>query len=440
MNRLWTLSCLLLAVPAVGADDAAAGHTWLAGRIADYNELRGRLPAADLARHIIDESLDLDRFADHMLRNYVKKALGDFEAHLDHDEHQSYVAVARRRIVDALRQRLIDDLTGVLSAASVGGLTVTDADFDATRGTVTLSSDAVAASALEVRVRRRDEGTWRIDDVEIDGRTLSRRYRDRFRDTIDRRYSPAVLEAQLRQLDFVVLEDFKASADGRPPFGWRWRDRDEDKHKPYRVHHNAGQAYLAAKDSGGSVILMRFAHWNPRRYPIMTWCWRADSLPPGGDERFGHTNDSVAGIYVFFSQTWIGMPRHIKYVWSSTLEKGTIGRRDRIARPYFVVVESGDQHLGEWRFASVDLEDHYDRTWGGRPKKRTQGLGLLTDANSTHSLAEAYYAYLRVWTRQAYEAGRVQDYCDRYRDLTLITEADMGSSTAGAPLPSEMTP
>jgi ABC-type transporter MlaC component len=440
VNRLLALSCLLLAVSAVGADDAAAGHTWLAGRIADYNALRGRLPAADLARHVVDESLDVDRFADHVLRNYVTKALGDFAAHLDDDEHRSYVAVARRRIVEALRQRLIDDLSGVMSAASVGSLTVTDADFDATRGTVTLSSDAAAASALEVRVRRREDGTWRIDDVEIDGRTLSRRYRDRFRETMDRRYSPAVLEAQLRQLDFVVLEDFTASVDGRLPFGWRWRDRDEDRNKPYRVHHDAGQTYLAAKDSGGSVILMRFAHWNPRRYPIMTWCWRADSLPPGGDERFGHTNDSAAGIYVFFSQTWIGMPRHIKYVWSSTLEKGTIGRRDRIARPYFVVVESGDRHLGEWLFASVDLEDHYDQTWGGRPKNRTQGLGLLTDANSTHSRAEAYYADLRVWTREAYEAGRVQDYCDCYRDLRLMTEADMGSGTAGAPLPSEMTP
>lgn len=440
MNLFWTLSCLLLTVSAAAADDAAAGHTWLAGRVADYNALRERLPPADLARHLVEESLDLDRFAHHVLRNYVKNALGDFEAHLDDDEHLYYVAVARQRIVEALRQRLIDDLGGYLSATSMGALTLTDADFKANRGTVTLRSEATGASTLEVRVRRRDDGTWRIDDVEIDGQSVSRRYRDRFRETIDRRYSPAVLETQLRQLDFVVLEDFTASGDGELPLGWRWRDRDEHGRKPYRVHHDEGQAYLAAQDSGGSVILMRFAHWNPRRYPIMTWCWRADSLPPGGDERFGHTNDSVAGIYVFFSQTWIGMPRHIKYVWSSTLEEGTIGRRDRIARPYFVVIESGDRRLEEWLFASVDLEDHYDRTWGGRPKNRTQGLGLLTDANSTHSRAKAYYADLRVWTREAFDAGRVQDYCDCYRDLRLMTEADVGSGTAGAPIRSEMTP
>ena len=126
MNLFWTLSCLLLTVSAAAADDAAAGHTWLAGRVADYNALREQLPPADLARHLVEESLDLDRFAHHVLHNYVENALGDFEAHLDDDEHLYYVAVARQRIVEALRQRLIDDLAGNLSATSMGALTLTD--------------------------------------------------------------------------------------------------------------------------------------------------------------------------------------------------------------------------------------------------------------------------------------------------------------------------
>jgi hypothetical protein len=64
---------------------------------------------------------------------------------------------------------------------------------------------------------------------------------------------------------------------------------------------------------------------------------------------------------------------------------------------------------------------------------------LLTDANSTDSEAEAYYADLRVWTRKAYDEGRVQDYCDCYRDLVSI-KVDLGSGTVRAPLRSGMTP
>lgn len=418
------LLSLLTTASASRADEAADGHSWLVAQVTEYNELRGRLPVTDLARHMVDRTVDLQRFSDHVLRNYVEESLADFEEHLGKNEHELFVTGAYKRVQAALRQRLIDDLAAYLADYPSGGaaeLSVTNADVSATSGSVSLRTGPTGAEIV-VHILRRDDGSWRIRDLERNGDELSRTYRDRYRDTMDDRYSPAVLEAQLRQVEYVVLEDFSTSVDGALPPAWRWRDRDEDRRKPYQVRTQDGATYLAAQDSGGSVLLLRFAHWNPRHYPIMTWCWRADSLPPGGDERFGHTNDSVAGIYVFFSQTWIGMPRHIKYVWSSTLPEGFVGRRDRIARPYFVVVESGDAHLNEWRFANVDLEADYDTTWGGRPKSRTQGLGLLTDGNSTDSRAEAYYADLRVWTREAYEQGRVQDYCACYREPGMMTE------------------
>jgi hypothetical protein len=434
---LTLLLATVTTVTAAAADNAATGHGWLTGRLADYNELRPHLPAAELALRVVDESIDVEHYARRMLRSYVDDALADFEEHLDADEYHYLIDVTRNDVLAALRQRLTDDLAQRL--ATTGSLSIVDAHFDDKQGTVVLHDDA-GTPPFEVLLHRREDGAWRIGDIKFSGGTLSRHYRDRYGETINGHYSPAVLVTELRELDYIVLEDFSSSRHGDLPLGWRWRDRDEDRRKPYRVHSTGDRTYLAAQDSGGSVVLLRFAHWNPRDYPIMTWCWRADSLPAGGDERFGHTNDSAAGIYVFFSQTWIGMPRHIKYVWSTTLAEGTIGRRDRIARPYFVVVESGDQQLGEWLFATVDLGEHYDRTWGGRPKKRTQGIGLLTDANSTHSQAQAYYADLRVWSREAYEAGRVEDYCTCYGNPGLMSKDDTTPATAGEPTRLEIKP
>ena len=63
-------------------------------------------------------------------------------------------------------------------------------------------------------------------------------------------------------------------------------------------------------------------------------------------------------------------------------------------------------------FEQVDLLSDYDRVHGGEPKSRTRGLGILTDANSTHSHAEAHYADLRVWTREALERGEVRNHCE----------------------------
>ena len=39
--------------------------------------------------------------------------------------------------------------------------------------------------------------------------------------------------------------------------------------------------FLAAKDSGGSVILLKFVHWNPREFPILTWCWKSQRIASG---------------------------------------------------------------------------------------------------------------------------------------------------------------
>ena len=121
-------------------------------------------------------------------------------------------------------------------------------------------------------------------------------------------------------------------------------------------------------------------------------------------------NDSAAGIYVIFSR-FLGIPKQLKYVWSTTLPEGTVGRRDKIFRPWFFVVESGEANLGKWTFETVDLVQHYRAKIGGRPADRTVGLGLLTDANSTRAYAEADYADLRVRTREAFDDGRVTNHC-----------------------------
>jgi len=222
--------------------------------------------------------------------------------------------------------------------------------------------------------------------------------------------------AQEEGRDFLVLEDFSATPLGQLPKDWTWRDRDEDKPKPYVVEGAEGRRYLAARDTGSSVILGKQVNWNPLAYPILTWCWRVNVLPPGGDERYDGTNDSAAGLYVIFSTNWLAVPRQIKYVWSTTLEEGSSGRRNKVARPFFVVMESGDQNLGRWTFEQVDLVEDHGRFYGKNPSDRAMGLAVLTDANSTRSYAEAYYAGLRVWTREAQERGLIENYCSCYED------------------------
>ena len=341
--------------------------------------------------------------------DYSEDVLEDGESYFDDAEEWDMLQKAHEeRLQSAFRSRLIADLVAL--AGDLGQLRLVSWQAESeTEGTaVVASSDREFTCHL-----RRIAGRWVVVEASLEGLRVSRHYRSLVRDIIDAEYSLEVLEARLGEVPYIAIEDFSTTPPGQLPRGWGWRrKKHRNDEKLYEVHDSDGRFYLAAQDSGASVILMRAAHWNPRTHPIMTWCWRADALPPGGDERYDHTNDSAAGIYVFYSKNWLSIPKHIKYVWSTTLPEGTIGRRNKIFRPYFVVVESGAESVGKWTFEVMDLVAPHKRVYGGKPKKRTLGLGILTDANSTKSFAEAFYADIRVWPRSALEQGLITDYCN----------------------------
>jgi hypothetical protein len=210
--------------------------------------------------------------------------------------------------------------------------------------------------------------------------------------------------------DYVVIEDFATSTLDSLPSGWSWRGKDNDKPKLYAVRATNGQRYLAAQDTGLSVALFKRANWNPQHYPIMTWCWRANDLPPGADERYTETNDSAAGVYVMVSKTFLlGIPRMIKYAWSTTLAKGTIGRRKGIGRPWVIVLESGPEKLGQWVFEEIDLARDHKLTFKRDLPNKIIAIAVLTDANQTRSYAEAAYADFRAWPKAA--LGHIPNYC-----------------------------
>lgn len=202
--------------------------------------------------------------------------------------------------------------------------------------------------------------------------------------------------AQRSQDGVLTLSDFNDSPIGGLPKAWTWKKEDRDKNKPYEIiEESEGSRYLAADDRGESVILGKQIEWSLEDYPYLEFRWRARSLPPGGDERYGDKNDSAAGLYVTYRKKMGMVPISAKFVWSTTLPVGTATRRSGVGRPFNVVVDSGEQHLNQWRTHVVDLVEIYEKTFGGKPPKNAIGIGVLTDANSVGGLAAADYAYIR---------------------------------------------
>lgn len=189
----------------------------------------------------------------------------------------------------------------------------------------------------------------------------------------------------------LVLEDFEAGPVGGLPEGWTWRGQDNKKIKPYAIREEEGNRYLAATDSGQSVILGKEMKWDLETYPYLSFRVRVHQIPVGGDERDDKKVDSAAGVYITYRKKYGLIPESVKYVWSSTLPVGAAVLRHGTGRPWMVVMGSGTDGLGEWRTYVFDLRQAYQDTFGKKLPDHAEGIGILSDANSTNSTAFADY-------------------------------------------------
>lgn len=241
---------------------------------------------------------------------------------------------------------------------------------------------------------RKSSGVWRITDVEFGGTGMLSHYRD-YCNRVLSEYSFPYLVAEVGDDPAVILEDFEASPVGKLPVGWSWKGKDDKKRKPYRVREEDGNKYLEATDEGESVIIGKDVKWNLHKYPYVSFRWRAHKLPLGADERFDDKIDSGAGIYFLYREILGLIPESVKYVWSSTLPVGSAMQRSGVGKPWMIVAESGEEHLGVWRTYVFNLYEAYQKTFGGSPPNRPIGIGILSDGNTVKSQAFADYDDIR---------------------------------------------
>src|SRR5688572_24073455 len=131
-----------------------------------------------------------------------------------------------------------------------------------------------------------------------------------------------------------------------------------------------------------------------RRATHLSWKWRAQKLPTGGDECQDGKGDSAAVVYV----TWKRGLRYytLKYVWSAVGKKGSVCDRKR--NPFVaqdtIILESGPP-LDTWKTVRVDLFAEFRRRFeDGDAHAEVPdfgGVGVMSDGDQTKSESAADY-------------------------------------------------
>ncbi len=301
----------------------------------------------------------------------------------------------RQQFVDAITESMVKKLTAKVDLYSKAALVLKNQEVKEKVATLDYELDA-GKRPLQLRVfmLKNDSGQWKIRNLKIGKNSILSHYYSYCKKVL-KKYSFEYLIGELGEYGYVVLENFEGSDADALPRGWSWKSKDNEKRKPYLVRSENDNKYLEATDEGESVILGKNVKWNLRKYPYVSFKWRAHRIPEGGDERFGKTVDSAAGLYFTYKKKLGLIPESVKFVWSSTLPVGSTMIRSGIGRPWMVVAETGKDHLGEWRTYVFNLYEAYKKTFGGKPPKGALGVGILSDANSLKSFAYADYDDIR---------------------------------------------
>ncbi|MFO0774267.1 MAG: DUF3047 domain-containing protein [Nitrospiraceae bacterium] len=174
--------------------------------------------------------------------------------------------------------------------------------------------------------------------------------------------------------------------------------------------------HAVAKVSAGGLIARRTI--DLREYPIVEWRWKVGNLLAKGDVTKKSGDDYPARLYITFeydaarasfvdaakfklAKTLFGADvpfRALNYIWDTRAAVGRIVPSAYTDWSMMVVVESGAEHVGQWRTASRNVAEDFRRAFGEEPPL-VSGVAIMTDTDNTGESAEAWYGDI-VFRRQ----------------------------------------
>ncbi len=205
----------------------------------------------------------------------------------------------------------------------------------------------------------------------------------------------AIGSGLLGLLGVVLLGDV-ASGTVLGPKDWQIVSRQSGPVNYYATTTENGASFVRSKYMPGTktaVLGWQTPEADRQRIKQVSWTWRAQTLPRGGDECVKDHADSAAVVYV----TWKRGLRYytLKYVWSAVGKVGSICDRKRnlFVAQDTITIDSGLPVPGTWKTVTVDLAGEFRKHFeGGDPKAEVPdfvGLGLMSDGDQTNSESSA---------------------------------------------------
>jgi hypothetical protein len=171
------------------------------------------------------------------------------------------------------------------------------------------------------------------------------------------------------------------------------------------VFHNAPRIKVESLQNGrfgirltsdaSSFGLYKTVDVDLKEFPILSWKWRVDRVPPEGDIRERTKDDQAAQVYAVFP-AWLQFRSPILgYIWDSNAPVGTVSDGYSANPTKVLVLRSGTQDLGKWVQERRNLAEDYKKLFGKEPDRNVGRVAIWINTQHTKSSAEATFADLQ---------------------------------------------
>jgi hypothetical protein len=150
---------------------------------------------------------------------------------------------------------------------------------------------------------------------------------------------------------------------------------------------------VRAEANGTASGLIRAVDTSLKQAPTLVWSWRAEqprAAARAAPEKTRAGDDFLARVYVIREGFLPWQTRAINYVWSREHPVGSHWPNPFTGNAIMVVVQSGDEGLGEWHSFERDVAADFRRFHGTKIDK-VDAVAVMTDTDNSGGRAVACY-------------------------------------------------
>lgn len=187
-----------------------------------------------------------------------------------------------------------------------------------------------------------------------------------------------------------------AEMPGGAPAGWALEKKIGAP--SLKMEKDGGNYYLRLLSLGNSSFGVRTsARVNVKEFPIISWRWKVNKMPVGGDVRKKAADDQALQVYVAFKET--GFPALLNtpvigYIWDNEAPKGWSGRSRQVGgdKMRYIVLRNKTDKTGQWYTERRNIYEDYKNLFGdingGEPLGLTTGVQVHINTQRTRTSAD----------------------------------------------------